>query len=66
MKTTYPVIIENCVGEKLVFKELLKEPDGDRLLVENFVAPGCGPVMHTHFQQDESLTVVKGKIGYQV
>ena len=66
MKTTYPLTIENCVGEKLVFKELLEEPDGDRLLVENFVAPGCGPVMHTHLQQDESLTVVKGKIGYQV
>jgi hypothetical protein len=34
--------------------------------VENFVAPGVGPVMHTHWLQDEALTVVNGRIGYQV
>jgi quercetin dioxygenase-like cupin family protein len=66
MNTSYPRIIENCIGEKLIFKELLEEPDGDRLLVENFVTPGHGPVMHTHWQQDESLTVIQGQIGYQV
>ena len=37
-----------------------------RLLVENYVTPGQGPLMHTHWLQDECLTVVKGKIGYQV
>ena len=66
MKITYPHVIENCMGEKIIFKELLKEPDGDRLVGENYVTPGNGPVMHTHWLQDESLTVVKGKIGYQV
>jgi len=66
MKFTYPHVIENCVGEKIIFKELQKEPDGDRLIVENYVTPGHGPVMHTHKLQDECLTVVKGKIGYQV
>ena len=66
MKITYPHIIENCLGEKLVFEELQKEPDGDRLVGENFVSPGMGPVMHTHWLQDESLTVLKGKIGYEV
>jgi quercetin dioxygenase-like cupin family protein len=66
MKITYPHVIENCLGEKLIFHELLNEPDGDRLIGENFVAPGNGPVMHTHWLQDESLTVLKGKIGYQV
>src|SRR6476659_6511372 len=66
MKITYPHIIENCIGETLIFKELRKEPDGDRLLVENYVESGYGPVMHTHWLQDESITVVKGKIGYQV
>jgi hypothetical protein len=40
--------------------------DGDRLIVENWVRPGGGPVMHTHHLQDESLTVLEGKIGYQV
>jgi quercetin dioxygenase-like cupin family protein len=66
MKITYPHIIENCIGEKLIFKTLQKEPDGDRLIVENFVTPGSGPLMHTHKLQDESLTVIKGRIGYQV
>lgn len=66
MKITYPHTIENCVGEKIVFHSVQPEPDGDRVIVENFVTPGHGPVMHTHFLQDESLTVVRGKIGYQV
>ncbi len=36
------------------------------MIIENFVTPGKGPVMNTHFLQDESLTVVSGKMGYQV
>jgi len=66
MEITYPYIIENCIGEKLIFREIQKEPDGDRLLVENYVTPTHGPVMHTHWLQDESLTIIKGQIGYQV
>ena len=66
MKITYPHTIENCLGEKIIFHSVQKEPDGDKVIVENFVTPGHGPVMHTHFLQDEALTVVKGKIGYQV
>src|SRR4051812_2294335 len=62
MNITYPHIIENCIGEKLIFQELQKESDGDRLLVENYVAPGSGPVMHTHWLQDESLTVINGDL----
>lgn len=66
MTITYPHVIENCIGEKLIFQSLQPEPDGDRLLVENYVQPGVGPMMHTHWLQDECLTVVKGKIGYQL
>jgi len=66
MEFVYPHIIENCIGEKIIFKEIQKEPDGDRLIVENFVIPGSGPLMHTHLLQDECLTVIKGKIGYQL
>jgi quercetin dioxygenase-like cupin family protein len=66
MKITYPHKIENILGESLTFKGVQQEPDGDRLFIENAVAPGFGPVMHTHWLQDEALTVVKGKIGYQV
>ena len=66
MKITYPHTIENCIGEKIIFQSVLHEPDGDKVIGENFVQPGCGPVMHNHLLQDESLTVLKGKIGYQV
>ena len=62
----YPLRIENCIGETLIFKAVQKERDGDRLLVENYVAPGNGPIMHTHWLQDESLTVVKGRLGYEI
>ncbi|XWW44921.1 cupin domain-containing protein [Fibrella sp. USSR17] len=66
MIITYPHTIENCIGEKLIFRELRQEADGDRLIVENFVAPGSGPPMHVHWLQDEGLTVINGRIGYQI
>jgi quercetin dioxygenase-like cupin family protein len=66
MNYTYPHTIENCIGEKLIFQELQKEPDGDRLVGVNYVAPGSGPLMHTHWRQDECLTVLEGRMGYQV
>lgn len=66
MKFTYPHAIENCIGEKIIFQERRQEPDGDRLLVESFVIPGSGPMTHTHFLQDEALTVVSGRLGYQI
>ncbi len=66
MNVTYPHTIENGFGEKLIFQEMRREPDGDRIIGENFVAPGSGPPMHVHWLQDEGFRVVKGKIGYQI
>ena len=66
MEYTLPHTIENCIGEKLTFLQIEKEPDGDKLIVENYVVPGSGPIMHTHWLQDEALTVVKGKLGYEI
>jgi len=66
MNIKYPHTIENCIGERLVFTELVKEPDGDKVLVENYVTAGSGPAMHTHLLQDEALTVVSGRLGYQI
>ncbi|MCB0569367.1 MAG: cupin domain-containing protein [Phaeodactylibacter sp.] len=61
-----PYSIENHLGEKLVFKAAVMEDGEEKVIVENFVQPGAGPVMHVHFKQDESLTVLSGKMGYQV
>ena len=36
------------------------------MIVTNRVQPGAGPAMHVHFKQDESLTVIKGRLGYQI
>ncbi|HLP93093.1 MAG TPA: cupin domain-containing protein [Saprospiraceae bacterium] len=62
----FPHTIQNCLGEKLTFIRLEQDSNGDKLIVENEVLPGVGPVMHTHFFQDEALTVVSGKVGYQI
>ncbi len=62
MPISYPHTIENCVGEKLTFKKL----ENDKLIVEAYCQPQSGPAMHTHFKQDEELTVVSGKMGYQI
>lgn len=66
MNTTYPYTIENSQGERLTFLGVVREPDGDKLLGENFVAPGSGPPMHVHWLQEECFMVVKGTIGYQI
>lgn len=57
-----PHTIENSIGEKLTFLRI----ENGRLLVENSVAPRSGPPMHTHYLQEEALTVVSGRIGYEV
>lgn len=66
MNYTFPHTIQNPSGEKLVFQTLEPTPDGGRLVGESFCQPGSGPLMHTHFRQDEGLTVLSGKMGYQV
>ena len=66
MNYSFPHTIENHLGEKLTFQAIRQEPDGDVLVGENFVQPGSGPPMHTHWLQDEGFTVLKGRIGYQL
>jgi quercetin dioxygenase-like cupin family protein len=66
MNYQFPHTIENLQGEKLIFLRMEEGAGGPRVLVENFVEPGFGPPMHTHFLQEEALTVVKGRIGYLV
>jgi quercetin dioxygenase-like cupin family protein len=62
----YPHTIQNKAGEKLTFLRLINKPDGDRLEVEGFVKPGCGPPTHVHWKQEESVTVISGRMATQV
>lgn len=66
MTIHYPHTIQNCLGEKLTFLGVEPGPEGDKVLVENWVNPQSGPPMHTHYKQDEELTVVAGKLAYQI
>jgi quercetin dioxygenase-like cupin family protein len=66
MNTHLPKTIENHLGERLTFKEIVSEPDGDKVIIEAVCKPGAGPVMHVHFQQDEEIKLVKGKLAYQL
>lgn len=66
MQHKYPHTIQNCIGEKITFQSLENATDGDRVIVEAFCQPKSGPAMHTHFKQEEELTVVSGKMGYQL
>lgn len=63
MNFTYPHTIQNCNGEKIIFQAM---EAGNKLVLEAYCEPGAGPAMHTHFKQDESLTVVSGTMGYQI
>jgi mannose-6-phosphate isomerase-like protein (cupin superfamily) len=62
---TYPHTIENGDGERLTFLRRESSSTGERLIVENVVKAGSGPVMHVHHYQCEALTVRKGRIGYK-
>lgn len=63
---SYPIEISNGHGEILTFERLVSTPDGDRLEVRVVAQPQSGPPMHVHWQQEEGLTVVSGRIGYQM
>ncbi len=63
---SYPHSIDNGHGELLTFLRRVPGTNGcQRLEVENFVQPMSGPPMHVHHYQEEALTVVRGRIGYQ-
>jgi quercetin dioxygenase-like cupin family protein len=66
MKFSYPHTIESGGGEELTFVRLVENASGGMLEVENKVQPGSGPPMHIHWLQDESLTVVQGKLGVKI
>lgn len=63
---TLPETIENGQGERIDFLRYEPEhPEGPTIWLQNEVQPGSGPPMHVHFQQEESLTVREGRLGYQ-
>jgi quercetin dioxygenase-like cupin family protein len=65
MSLSLPHTIYNISGEKLSFLRIVIKDGVEYLEVENEVQTNAGPPMHVHHRQDECITVVSGKIGYQ-
>jgi len=65
MDITLPHTIETKTGERLTFLRINIKDGIEYLEVENEIQPNAGPPMHVHHKQDECITVVSGKIGYQ-
>ncbi len=51
MTISFSMSVHNVIGEKLIFHRVQNEPCGDKFIVENFVEPGAGPLIHTHLLQ---------------
>jgi quercetin dioxygenase-like cupin family protein len=62
----HPHTIEDGNGSRLTFEGIERDEHGEHLVVTNAVAPGGGPPMHVHHLQEESLTVERGTLAYQV
>jgi len=66
MNFNLPHTIKNHLGEELIFHRMEMEDGEEKLIIENYVAPHSRPIMHIHYMQDEALTVLHGKMAYQV
>jgi quercetin dioxygenase-like cupin family protein len=66
MEIQLPHTIENTTGERLTFLRISVKDGIEYLEGENEVRPNAGPPMHVHYKQDECMTVISGKIGYQL
>ena len=65
MNKTYPYTIDNGNGELITFTGRTQGPAGERVGVDGVAQPGAGPPMHVHYLQEEAMTVVSGKLGFQ-
>ena len=61
-----PHTIKNPFGESITFLSIVEEDGEKKMTLLNKVSAGSGPPFHVHYKQDESLTVTKGRMGYQI
>ncbi|NJK50663.1 cupin domain-containing protein [Candidatus Gracilibacteria bacterium] len=53
-------------GGRLTFTEMTKEPDGKDLLIDLYVPPGSGTVLHRHSWENEYFYVLDGTPTFQL
>ena len=57
---------DNPLGVELVFKVRGEQTDGALTAFENRVAPGEGPPMHKHANEDEAVYVLDGEVRFKL
>jgi quercetin dioxygenase-like cupin family protein len=60
------VSVDNPVGGNLTFKLRGTETNGSLMALETIAAPGEGPPLHTHANEDEFLYVLDGRIQFRL
>jgi len=58
--------IEGPAGGPLTFKVRGEQTGGALTALENVIAPGDGPPLHTHAAEDEAWYVISGELRFQL
>ena len=58
--------IPNPVGGRITFAVRGEQTDGRMLALETVAAPGEGPPLHTHANEDECLVVLDGEMRFRL
>ena len=58
--------IQGPAGGPLTFKARGEQTNGALTLFENVIAPGDGPPLHTHVDEDESWYVLQGALRFRL
>lgn len=58
--------IQGPAGGPLTFKARAAETDGRLTAFENEIAPGDGPPLHVHAEEDESWLVLQGDLRFRI
>jgi len=58
--------IQGPAGGPLTFKVRGEQTNGALCVIENVIAPGDGPPLHTHAHEDESWYVIEGDLRFQL
>ena len=58
--------VDNPLGGDVVFKARGEQTEGTLTAFETVVAPGEGPPLHTHANEDESLYVLDGEVRFKL
>ena len=53
--------VENPTGGRLTFKAMADTTGGAMTVIEGTAAPGEGPPLHVHRDQDETIYVLQGR-----